>query len=83
MVSHPGEHIWSSYHGNAGLRFDPLIRPHQLYDALGKTPAARYSAYRNLFEDVIDEEAERIFDATLRQQPIGDNRFRESLARQR
>ncbi len=79
MVSHPGEYPWSSYRCNAGLTFDRLIRPHELFSSLGDTPEARHSAYGALFEDVVDEEAERIFEATLRQVPIGSKSFRASL----
>lgn len=40
---------WSSYRGNAGMRQDNLLTPHELYERLGLTLAERQQRYRGLF----------------------------------
>ena len=50
LVTRPGAYRWSSYRANALGREDPLVTPHPLYYALGRTPEARQAAYRALFQ---------------------------------
>jgi putative transposase len=49
MVGHPAEYRWSSYRGNALGEPDLLLKPHSLYQSLGKDGASREAAYRELF----------------------------------
>lgn len=49
MVEHPAEYRWSSYRSNAQGEPDSLLKPHSLYQALGKDAASRAAAYRELF----------------------------------
>lgn len=49
MIDHPADYRWSSYRANAQGEANPLIAAHDLYQALGPTPEARQSAYRELF----------------------------------
>ena len=49
FVRHAEEHRWSSYRANALGEDNPLVTPHPLYYALGRTPEARREAYRALF----------------------------------
>jgi putative transposase len=77
MVGHPAEYPWSSYVSNAGERIDPLLTPHSEYLALGKAPAARASAYRELFEEALPEELVCEIRSYLAQQrALGTDRFR-------
>jgi len=49
MVRHPGAYRWSSYRANALGAPDPLVTPHPLIRALGRTDAESQAAYRELF----------------------------------
>ncbi len=57
MVSTPRSYAWSSYAANALGNDDALVTPHELYQALGRTKAARTEAYRALFSERLDKEA--------------------------
>jgi putative transposase len=64
MVEYPGNYRWSSYRCNAEGRGDAVVTPHQLYQRLGTTPAARREAYLGLFrEQMADAAIERIRSA--------------------
>lgn len=56
IVGRPGGYVWSSYNCNANGKKDDLISPHETYLSLGKTTAARISAYRRLFQNTINED---------------------------
>ena len=49
IVEHPAEYPWSSYRANAQGGTDALLKPHRLYQALGRDAADRQAAYRELF----------------------------------
>ena len=66
LVSHPREYPWSSYRCNVGRTSDRLIRPHELYDRLGRTLSGRQSAYGNLFAEVLPAGDKRKLEAMLR-----------------
>ena len=57
MVAHPGEYRWSSYAANALGKFDPLVNPHALYQALGSCEHQRQSVYRSLFDAHVDDKS--------------------------
>ena len=44
MVAHPAEYRWSSYRANAQGEADPVLTPHDLYEALGADAGARTAA---------------------------------------
>lgn len=80
MVNHPREYRWSSYRANAEGREDPLITPHRLYLALGRTVAQRKEAYRALFKAHIDEEnMKQIRSAWQTGTPLGNDRFKAKV----
>jgi putative transposase len=67
MVQHADRYRWSSHHCNALGDLDPLITPHELYCALGTTPALRQTAYRSLFQTPLElSTLDRIRRATNR-----------------
>jgi putative transposase len=49
MARHPGAYPWSSYRANALGAPDPMVTPHPLIRALGRTAEESRSAYRDLF----------------------------------
>jgi len=80
MVGHPGDYPWSSYRSNTGEAETPLISPHPLYLALGRSPAARCLAYRALFERHIDsQDLLAIREATEAGVVLGTDRFKEQI----
>ena len=55
LVQHPGHYRWSSYRANALGQYDALITTAKQYLALGASAANRQAAYRELFQQAIDE----------------------------
>lgn len=54
MVQHPAEYQWSSYQSNAQGADSTMIKPHVLYEALGRDAETRQAAYRELFRYQLD-----------------------------
>ncbi len=80
MVNSPGQYKWSSYRGNATKEEDPLLTPHAIYQALGRTKAQRQLAYRKLFRQHIDSvDVHRIQACWQSGTPLGNDRFREKI----
>jgi putative transposase len=80
IVTLPGEYRWSSFNCNAGGKTDDLINPHATYLSLGKTEAARLSAYRRLFRDAIDnDEIRTIRDHVNQGKVLGSETFRNRI----
>ncbi len=49
LAREPGAWRWSSFAANALGREDPIVTPHAVYCALGRTPEARRARYRAMF----------------------------------
>ena len=65
MVEHPAEYPWSSYHCNGLGKACDLIKPHLLYQQLGRELSKRTQAYRALFEHSVSEKSlDEIREAT-------------------
>ena len=45
LVADPGDYRWSSFRANAFGHNDPIVTPHPLYYALGRSPDLRRRAY--------------------------------------
>jgi putative transposase len=76
MVKSPSAYRYSSYRANASGQADDLITPHSVYSALGRGPAARQEAYRNLFrEDLERETLADIRNAWHTGTPLGSGQF--------
>ena len=83
MTESPVEYRWSSFAGNATAAFDPLLRPHPCYFALGATPAARTAAYAVLVASGLDDShTDEIRRFTQRQHALGSERFRAAIEAQ-
>jgi putative transposase len=81
LVTVPGDYQWSSHRANALGVSDPLVTPHERYDALGPDRRARQAAYRALFEEALpDATLADIRDATNKGWALGSKRFRDEIA---
>lgn len=82
MVTDPGQYRWSSYRHNGLGERDERMTPHAEYLALGASAQVRQAAYRALFRPQLDDEALPDIRLALSQgQPLGNDRFSESLCR--
>jgi len=82
MVSHPTDYPWSSYSVNAPGNESPLIKPHELYQRLGRRVSERQLSYRQLFRTAVSKEnLEAIRAATNKAWVLGNERFREKIER--
>ncbi|HHH42565.1 MAG TPA: transposase [Gammaproteobacteria bacterium] len=80
MVEHPGDYAWSSYQRNACGKYQAYIREHEIYTQLGRDPATRQAAYRDLFSDALDRNVlHAIRTSATSSMPLGNDRFREKL----
>jgi putative transposase len=81
LAADPRDYSWSSYRANALGARDPLVTPHERYEALGGDARARQVAYRALFGDALpDSTVGAIRDATNGGWPLGTKQFRDELA---
>lgn len=79
-VASPADYAWSSYAGNALGGDDKLITAHPAYNRLGRSRTARQAAYREGFEQPLDEALiKRIRDATNKAWVLGDERFCQTI----
>ena len=82
LVRHPRQHRWSSYGANALGLPDPLVSPHPLYRALGRSAAERQAAYRALFRERLGNAfIEDLRDATNGGWALGDAAFKRRIAK--
>ncbi|MDJ0918279.1 MAG: transposase [Woeseiaceae bacterium] len=80
VVDAPGAYPYSSYAYHAAGVDDALITAHPCYLSLAQDHSSRQSAYRVLFQDVIDEKfLTRIRKTTNACGVIGDDRFKDQI----
>ena len=80
LVKNPAQYRWSSYRCNAQGIENKLIRPHSLYQRLGRTKADRCEAYKALFKAHLDPEDLKDIRASLQTgTPLGNNYFKEKI----
>jgi len=80
MVVAPGDYPYSSYAYHAAGIDDVLVTAHTCYLSLGEDRAARQSAYRRLFQDLLDEKLlASIRESTNACGVVGDERFKEQI----
>jgi putative transposase len=81
MDDHPAEYRWSSYRANAQGEADALVKPHSLYEGLGRDAASREAAYRELFRYELEPGlVDEIRRATNGNYALGNERFAEQVA---
>lgn len=80
MVERPEDYRWSSYRANALGVADALVTSHAIYQRLGRTKAARESAYRRLFRKrLLPEDIEAIRQSTNTAWALGSDLFRAQV----
>jgi putative transposase len=80
MVGHPGDYRWSSFAANALGQTDPLLTPHPMWLALGKTNRRRCNAYRELFmNDMLQSKLEAIRYSNRKGLPLGSEAFKAQV----
>lgn len=81
LVGHPAEYPWSSYRANALGEGDPVLSPHPVMGSLGRDPAERQAAYRELFQhDLAPQVIEEIRASTNGGFVVGGERFQKAMA---
>lgn len=78
MAAGPDRYDWSSHRANAGSAVDPGLTPHSEYLALGLDADSRVGAYRDLFSQRTDSDAE-IRRATNGGYPLVGDRMKDQL----
>lgn len=82
MVSHPRDHVWSSYRANAEGKPDALLSPHALYRAIEKNEQQRHNAYRALLKAPMEREMlDEIRECTNKAWALGGGRFQSKIER--
>jgi putative transposase len=72
MADAPADYPWSSHLANAFGQQNSLLTPHSAYTRLGGDPAARQSAYRDLFSAALSDEAlDQLRQAGKGNRPLG------------
>ena len=80
MVTDPAHYRWSSYRHNGLGQTDERLAEHPLYQCLDSDPDRRQAIYRALFRCELDDDAiSDIRLAVTQSQPLGDDRFAESI----
>ena len=80
MVTHPASYIWSSFHFNGRGKLIKLVKPHDLYLALGATPRLRAQTYLSLFEiDTPDIKIQEIRCAVNSTRVLGNDVFKRQI----
>lgn len=75
MVSHAGDHRWSSYGCNAMDHADPLIQPRVRYCRLNNAEGQQLQMYRGLVQQACNEDAVHFSDRLCHHPQIGNDRF--------
>ncbi len=80
MTTHPTRYAWSSYRCHAEDVVDDVVTPHDLVRQLGREPAERRRAYRELFGTDIDAETLALIrDSVQHGWVLGTEAFGESI----
>lgn len=83
MVANPADHAWSSHRHHALGVPDPLITPHRVMLALGRTPDECKRRYRELVMQAVNaDEIEAIRRHVQHQLVFGTDRFRRAIEAQ-
>jgi putative transposase len=76
MVDDPQAYAWSSVHANLGLKYDPLVSPHEVFLSLAADPKQRGEIYLSwLRASVGDDELQNIRDYMQQERALGSPTF--------
>ena len=81
LVTRAEGYPWSSYGANAKGEPVAFLSPHDEYQRLGRTPAERQAAYRDLCAEVQPQQLEEIRNATNGGYAWGNPEFKRAVAR--
>ena len=82
MVDYPSAYRWSSYRANARGVNDPILISHELYRALGRDPAERQYAFRELFCSGLEAgEVHEIREMLNQELVLGREDFKNTIAK--
>ncbi len=79
LAARADEYPWSSYAANGKGDAADLISPHEEYQRLGRTPAERQAAYRDLFGQIPAQQLIDIRTATDGGYALGDAAFKRAM----
>ena len=80
MVEQPAQYRWSSYATNALGVDNAIIKPHEIYLSLGKTPEMRQKVYQALFEKPsLADELDLIRASLHSGTPLGNDGFKKKI----
>jgi len=80
MCKAPEDYKWSSYGVNALGHFNPGIQPHEQWKALASTDTDRYTKYRQLVTEGINQSRlEKIRYCVQKGLPTGSDRFKSEI----
>jgi putative transposase len=81
MVEQKAEYRWSSYFAPAQSKFDRVLSPHSLYQALGNDATARQIAYKKLFGSELESSLlNEIRQAANGGYVLGSEKFQQEVA---
>ena len=82
IVDRPEDYAWTSHHSNAWGEQDPLVSPHESYQALGRDLVLRCASYRHLFDEALStEDCCAIHGAAHSSLPLGSKKFVRDIER--
>lgn len=82
IVATPEEYRWSSVHTHLGKTSDPLLTPHPVYLALGRTTRERAAAYAQwLRQGIPEQDLQAIRRYIAQERVLGSHRFQEMVAK--
>lgn len=80
MVDHPAKYRWSSYAANALGTDNAILTAQSEYAALAQLPENRQSAYRSLFDRVMNFDELTLLRETLQTgTPLGNEKFKTEI----
>jgi putative transposase len=80
MVDHPSGYLWSSHAVNSGMRYDPWVSPHAVFEELATDAEQRYPAYRRLSDERLDTVLQQaIRNATNTGYPLASDAFKANV----
>jgi putative transposase len=79
LVDDPGAYPWSSHSHYVGNRTNDLLTEHEVFKALGGTPAERLTAFKKLFALPMNEEINTIRAAVNSDSAVGSEQFLQEL----
>lgn len=80
LMPHPLDFEWSSYRANASGEHSDIIKQHQIYLDLARSPIERQFNYRALFDEAMpQQEVDQLRHATRANLVFGSAQFSESI----